>query len=57
MGDKTLGTIITGLVVFLVAGYMITNVITGTSVGDVLIQTIVPIVLAALVIMIVVKKF
>jgi hypothetical protein len=57
MGNKTLSTIITGMVVFLVAGYMITNTITGTGVGDVLIQTIVPIVLAALVIMIVIKRF
>lgn len=43
METKTLSTIISGLVVFLIAGYMITNIITGTGVGDVLIQTIVPI--------------
>ena len=40
MSGKSLGTVIAGIVAFIVISTLITEVITGTGTGDVLLQTI-----------------
>ena len=47
--------VIGGIVVYIVANTLITSMITGTGTGDVLIQTIAPIVLAVMVVLIILK--
>ena len=55
MSGKSLGVLITGGVVFIVMDSFITNVITGTDTGSVIIQTVLLLVLAAVIIVGVVK--
>jgi hypothetical protein len=55
MDGKSLGTIIGGMIVFIVAQAFIDNVITGSDVGSVLFQTALLIVIAAAVIIGVIK--
>lgn len=46
---KILGWVAAGIIVFAIVDVMITNVITGTDTGSVLLQTLVRIVLAGLI--------
>ena len=55
MSGKSLGVLVTGGVVFIVMDSFITNVITGTDTGSVIIQTVLLLVLAAVIIVGVVK--
>ena len=55
MNGKGLTTIIGGVVAFIVVQQLIVAVVTGTSTGDILLQTILTIVLAVAVIMSVLK--
>jgi len=55
MNGKSLGVLITGGVVFIVMDAFISNVITGTDTGSVILQTVLLLVLAAVIIVGVVK--
>ena len=55
MNGRGLTTIIGGVVAFIVVQQLIVAVVTGTSTGDILLQTILTIVLAVAVIMSVLK--
>jgi len=55
MSGRSLGVMITGGVVFIVMDAFITNVITGTDTGSVILQTVLLLVLAAVIIVGVVK--
>jgi len=55
MNGKSLGVLITGGVVFIVMDSFISNVITGTDTGSVILQTVLLLVLAAVIIVGVVK--
>jgi len=46
---KGFGTVIAGVAVFIAANYLITTSITGTSTGDILLQTVLAIGIAAVI--------
>ena len=50
-------TVVGALIAYIIADTLITNLITGTSTGDILIQDIIPIVAASGAVIVILKKF